>query len=103
MNSKQLNTIRQDLSPKARGLLRLIADRLADPAGFTVVAGYSGKGDDHLPFGAAKRGTLNLKKELRALSSYNYNGTITLEIFCHRRWLNSCAEWVREVWGELEG
>ena len=75
------------------------ADRLAH----VHMSDNDGKGDDHLPFGAAKRGTLNLKKELRALRSFNYNGTITLEIFGHRRWLTSCAEWVREVWGELEG
>ena len=32
MNSKQLKTIRQDLPPKGRALLQIIADRLADPA-----------------------------------------------------------------------
>ena len=75
-----------------------LADRLAH----VHMSDNDGNGDDHLPFGAAKRGTLNLKKELRGLRSFNYDGTITLEIFGHRRWLASCAEWVREVWAELD-
>jgi len=75
-----------------------LANRLAH----VHMSDNDGKGDDHLPFGAAKRGTLNLKKELRGLRSFNYDGTITLEIFGHRRWLTSCAEWVRELWAELD-
>lgn len=60
-----------------------------------------GTADSHLPFGAAKRGTLKLKKELQTLRSFKYDGTITLEIFGNRRWLQSCAQWVRELWAEI--
>jgi sugar phosphate isomerase/epimerase len=74
---------------------------LADRLVHVHMSDNDGKGDDHLPFGAAKRGTLKLKKELQALRSFNYDGTITLEIFGHRRWLQASAEWVRELWAEL--
>ncbi len=74
-----------------------LSDRLAH----VHMSDNDGNGDDHLPFGAAKRGTLKLKQELRALRSFNYDGTITLEIFGHRRWLQSSAQWVRELWEEV--
>lgn len=58
----------------------------------------NGREDQHLPFGAPRSGGIDLLKELRILRSFNYDGTITLEIFGDRRWLLASADLVRERW-----
>lgn len=56
-----------------------------------------GQGDDHLPLGAPKSGSLKLDQEFQNLRNFNYDGTLTLEIFGHPRWLQACLDWGRQL------
>lgn len=62
------------------------------------ISDNDGVTDGHLPFGAAMAGGINLTHELSALRSFNFDGTITLQVFGHQRWLHASAEIVRERW-----
>ncbi len=77
-----------------RDYLFALSDRLAH----VHLSDNNGIEDLNLPFGAAPSGGIELARELRDLRSFNYNGTITLQVFGERRWLLACAERVREEW-----
>lgn len=62
------------------------------------ISDNDGTSDGHLPFGAAIDGGINFTDELRTLRSFNYDGTITLQVFGHERWLRASAELLRERW-----
>lgn len=77
-----------------RDYLFALADRLAH----VHISDNDGQGDDHLPFGAPRRGGIDLLHELRGLRSFRYDGGITVEVFGTRRWLIACADQLREAW-----
>lgn len=56
-----------------------------------------GTGDDHLPLAAPKRGGLRIAQEFRQLRNFNYDATVTLEIFGHSMWLKASLEWARQL------
>lgn len=58
----------------------------------------SGNSDLHLPLGA---GLIPWDKIIKALKNFNYNGTITLEVFSRdRRYLLASREKLIELWSE---
>jgi sugar phosphate isomerase/epimerase len=83
----------------ARSMTRDYLFALRDRLVHVHMSDNDGEGDDHLPFGAAKRGGINLMHELRGLKDFRYDGTITLEIFGHERWLRASLDLLREYWG----
>jgi sugar phosphate isomerase/epimerase len=83
----------------ARSMTRDYLFALRDRLTHVHMSDNDGTDDDHLPFGAPKRGGINLMHELRGLKEFGYDGTITLEIFGHDRWLQASAALVREYWG----
>lgn len=83
----------------ARSMTRDYLFALNDRLAHVHMSDNDGEGDDHLPFGAPKRGAINLMHELRGLKDFHYDGTITLEVFGHARWLQASADLVRECWG----
>ncbi len=56
-----------------------------------------GTGDDHLPPGTPKSGGLNLLQEIQTLQNFNYDETLTLEIFGQRMWLQATLEFMRQM------
>ncbi len=56
-----------------------------------------GAGDDHLPLAAPKRGGLRVAQEFQQLRNFNYDGTVTLEIFGHSMWLKASLEFARQL------
>jgi sugar phosphate isomerase/epimerase len=82
----------------ARSMTRDYLFALRDRLVHVHMSDNDGSDDDHLPFGAAKRGTINLRHELQVLKDFRYDGTITLEIFGQERWLRASMELVRELW-----
>jgi sugar phosphate isomerase/epimerase len=87
----------------ARSMTRDYLFALNDRLVHVHMSDNDGTDDDHLPFGAAKRGGIHLMHELRGLKDFSYDGTITLEVFGHDRWLRASAELVREYWGAGDG
>jgi sugar phosphate isomerase/epimerase len=58
-----------------------------------------GTADQHLPLGAAPRGTSDWPGRIRKLRATGYDGTITLEVFAPRReYLLASRELLREWW-----
>ena len=84
----------------ARSMTRDYLFALRDRLVHIHMSDNDGSADDHLPFGAPKRGGINLPHELRVLKDFRYDGTITLEFFGHDRWLRASAELVREYWAK---
>ena len=78
-----------------RDYLFALSDRLAH----VHLSDNNGQEDLNLPFGAAASGGIDLERELRELRNFQYNGTITLQMYGDRRWLLACAQIVREAWG----
>ena len=56
-----------------------------------------GTGDDHLPLAAPKRGGLRIAQEFQQLRNFNYDETVTLEIFGHSMWLKASLEFARQL------
>jgi sugar phosphate isomerase/epimerase len=83
----------------ARSMTRDYLFALRDRLAHVHMSDNDGTDDDHLPFGAPKRGGINLRHELRGLQDFRYDGTITLEVFGSERWLRASADLVRETWG----
>lgn len=77
-----------------REYLFSLNDRLAH----VHISDNNGVEDQHLPFGAAIRGGMDLAANLRALRSFRYDGTITVEVFGDRRWLLASVDLLREEW-----
>ena len=71
---------------------------LADRLSHVHLSDNAGQADEHLPLGAPKSGGIDLARELRELRNFNYNGTITVQVFGDRRWLLASAQMVRELW-----
>ncbi len=84
----------------ARSMTRDYLFTLNDRLRHVHISDNDGTSDGHLPFGAASSGGINLTHELRNLRSFNYDGTITLQVFGHERWLRASAEILRERWNE---
>ena len=82
----------------ARSMTRDYLFALRDRLVHIHMSDNDGDGDDHLPFGAPKRGGINLLHELRGLREFRYDGRITLEVFGDPRWLQASAAMVRELW-----
>jgi sugar phosphate isomerase/epimerase len=57
----------------------------------------SGRRADYLPLGSAASAGVDAAREIRTLRSFNYDGTISLQIAGDRRWLLASAEVVREL------
>jgi sugar phosphate isomerase/epimerase len=74
---------------------------LADRLDHVHISDNGGTGDDHLPFGAPRKGGINLRQELRILRSFRYDGRITVEVFGDRRWLLASADLIRELWDQV--
>lgn len=77
-----------------RDYLFALSDRLAH----VHISDNNGNEDAHLPFGATKTGGIDLARELRELRNFNYDGSITVQVFGDRRWLVESARLLREVW-----
>lgn len=56
-----------------------------------------GRGDDHLPPGAPRKGGLNVTAELQMLHNFRYDETVTLEIYGQRMWLKASLDFVRQL------
>ena len=56
-----------------------------------------GAKDSHLPPGAPSKGGLSLQQELLKLRKFNYDGTVTLEVFGQRMWLAASLDYARQV------
>ncbi len=56
-----------------------------------------GTGDDHLPLAAPKRGGLQIAQEFQQLRNFNYDETVTLEIFGHAMWLQASLAFARQL------
>jgi len=74
--------------------LLALADRLAH----VHMSDNDGTDDDHLPLGASRKGGVNWEREVEALRSFDYDGTITLEVFGDRRYLLASREYLRALW-----
>ena len=61
----------------------------------------NGQEDCHLPPGTPKSGGLNVPREFRKLRNFNYDGTVTLEVFGQRMWLAASLDYVRQVVASL--
>ena len=61
----------------------------------------NGLEDSHLPPGAPKSGGLNVPKEFRKLRNFNYDGTVTLEVFGQRMWLAASLNYVKQIVASL--
>jgi sugar phosphate isomerase/epimerase len=84
-------------APKSHttGLLQRYGERLAH----VHLSDNKGRGDDHLAIGA---GSIDWKRELRALKASGYDGTITLEVFYGDSDLLAYSrDKVRRLWNEL--
>ena len=62
-----------------------------------------GTDDDHLPPGTPKSGGLDLKQEIQTLKNFNYDQTITLEIFGQRMWLKTSLDLMRQMVARVYG
>ena len=62
----------------ARTYLGLLADRLGLVHIHDNHGGHGESGDEHLPFG---KGSIDIERDVRALTARGYDGPITLEIF----------------------
>ncbi|HQY92254.1 sugar phosphate isomerase/epimerase family protein [Caldilinea sp.] len=85
----------------ARSMTRDYLFALADRLVHVHLSDNDGSAADHLPFGAPRTGAIKLKHELQMLRDFRYDGTVTLEIFGHERWLLASRELVRERLAEL--
>lgn len=85
----------------ARSLTRDYLFALADRLAHVHLSDNDGLSDLHLPPGAPQRGGIDLRRELRDLRSFHYDGTITLDVLGERRWLLASASLVRELWKEV--
>ncbi len=56
-----------------------------------------GTGDDHLPLAAPKKGGLQIEQEFQQLRNFNYDETVTLEVFGHSMWLKASLEFARQL------
>lgn len=86
----------------ARSMTRDYLFALADRLAHVHISDNDGTADDHLPFGAPRKGAIKLKHELQMLRDFRFDGTLTLEIFGHERWLLASRELVKERLAELE-
>jgi len=78
---------------QTREFLRLFSDRLEH---VHISDNKGGEEDLHLPIGA---GNINWKEIIRLLKKYQYDDTITLEIFSHDRdYLLMSRDKVRQLW-----
>lgn len=59
-----------------------------------------GTGDDHLPLAAPKLGGLKINQEFQQLRNFNYDETLTLEIFGHPMWLKASLDLARQLANE---
>ena len=82
----------------AKSMTREYLFSLNDRLAHIHISDNDGKEDLHLPFGAAIRGGMDLTANLRALRSFRYDGTITVEVFGDRCWLLASVERLREEW-----
>lgn len=82
----------------AKSMLREYLFSLNDRLAHIHISDNNGVEDLHLPFGAPMRGGIDLLQNLRTLRSFQYNGTITVEVFGDRRWLAESARLLREQW-----
>jgi sugar phosphate isomerase/epimerase len=84
----------------AKSMLREYLFSLNDRLAHIHLSDNNGVEDLHLPFGAPMRGGLDLLQNLRTLRSFQYNGTITVEVFGDRRWLVESTRLLRELWDQ---
>ncbi len=56
-----------------------------------------GTSDAHLPPGTPMRGGLDIAQEIQTLQKFNYNQTVTLEIFGQRMWLKAALDFMRQL------
>ncbi len=81
----------------ARSLTRDYLFDLRDRLAHVHLSDNDGTDDDHLPPGAPKTGGLNIRQEIQTLRDFNYNRTITLEIFGQRMWLKASLDFMRKL------
>ena len=85
-----VNTVR----PLTRDYGFALADRLTH----VHLSDNDGASDGHLPLGAPASGGLDLLHELRALRSFRYDGTMTLQVYGDRRWLLASRDLLLDLW-----
>ena len=76
-----------------RDYLFAFADRLRH----VRISDNDGTRPAYLPFGAPESGGLDIARELRSLSGFGYDDSITLEIRGDRRWLLACRAILRDL------
>ena len=85
----------------ARSMTREYLFALADRLCHGHLSDNDGTSDGHLPFGAPRQGSIDLKHELRMLRQFRFDGTLTLEVFGEERWLLASRERLQEELGLL--
>jgi sugar phosphate isomerase/epimerase len=85
----------------ARSMTREYLFALADRLCHVHLSDNDGTSDGHLPFGAPRQGSIDLKHELRMLRQFRFDGTLTLEVFGEERWLLASRERLQEELGLL--
>lgn len=84
----------QTAQSMTRDYLFALGDRLSH----VRISDNDGQHNAYLPFGAPSAGGIDLRRELRTLRSFRFDGAITLEMTGDRRWLVHCAQLLREQW-----
>jgi sugar phosphate isomerase/epimerase len=84
----------QTAKSMTRDYLFAFADKLAH----VRISDNDGAQPSYLPFGAPESGGIDIARELRSLSGFGYDGSITLEIRGDRRWLIACRTMLVELW-----
>lgn len=85
----------------ARSMTRDYLFALADRLVHVHISDNDSTDDDHLPFGAPRQNQVNLRHELQVLRDFRYDGTLTLQVFGHERWLLASADLIRERLAEI--
>lgn len=62
------------------------------------ISDNDGTTGSHLPIGAPASGAIDLLRELRTLRSFQYDGSITVDVAGDRRWLLGSVTLIREMW-----
>jgi sugar phosphate isomerase/epimerase len=84
----------------AKSMVREYLFSLNDRLAHIHLSDNNGVEDLHLPLGAPMNGGLDLLQNLRTVRSFQYDGTITVEVFGDRRWLLESVRLLREMWAE---
>lgn len=73
---------------------------LASHLSHVRISDNNGAEANQMPLGAPATGGIDLLRELRTLRSFQYDGTISVQVAGDRRWLLGSVELIRELWSQ---